>query len=164
MSLIEIVPLSRDDARRYVAEHHRHNEPPVGHRFSLGLCVDGELRGVVIAGHPNARMNDDGRTLEITRLTTVGDRNACTRLYGAACRAAKAMGFHRVITYTLQEEGGASLRAAGFVIEESMDSYHADWGHNRTRVTSFPRMFDEPKLAVGPKHRWVRWLVERPTR
>jgi hypothetical protein len=110
----EIVPLTLAQARRYVAEHHRHNEPPVGHRFSIGLQRDDRLVGVVIAGHPVARKADDGRTLELVRLTTEGDRNACSRLYSAACRAAFAMGYRKVITYTLEEEPGSSLRAAGF--------------------------------------------------
>ena len=35
-------------------------------------------------------------------------------LYRAAWRAAKAMGYRRLITYTLPEEGGGSLKGAGF--------------------------------------------------
>lgn len=35
-------------------------------------------------------------------------------LYGAAWRAAKAMGYQRAITYTQADETGASLRAAGW--------------------------------------------------
>src|ERR1019366_9545181 len=95
----EIVPLTLAQARRYVADHHRHNEPPRGHKFSIGIRRGTELVGVVIASRPVARGSDDGRTIEIIRLTTEGDRNACSRLYSAACRAAAAMGYHRAITY-----------------------------------------------------------------
>ena len=35
-------------------------------------------------------------------------------LYGASCRAAKAMGYHKVITYILESEPGTSQKAAGF--------------------------------------------------
>src|SRR3546814_18235817 len=53
-------------------------------------------------------------TREVTRRCTDGAPNACSKLYGAAWKAAKALGYTRLITYTLPEEGGASLRAAGW--------------------------------------------------
>lgn len=156
MSAAEIVPLTLKEARRYVAEHHRHNEPPIGHRFSIGLERDGALVGVVIAGHPQARKADDGRTLELLRLTTEGDRNACSRLYAAACRAAEAMGYRKVITYTLAEEPGSSLRASGF-IEDGMTEGHEGWKHTSgPRSGDRPTLFDPPKMPTGPKIRWAR--------
>ena len=144
-------------ARRYVAEHHRHNEPPIGHRFSIGLRRGDALVGVVIAGHPIARKADDGRTLELVRLTTEGDRNACSRLYSAACRAAFAMGYRRVITYTLEDEPGSSLRASGFT-EDGLTEAHDGWKHgDGAHNAAFrPRLFDPPKMPTGPKRRWVR--------
>lgn len=153
-----IVPLTLAEARRYVAEHHRHNEPPIGHRFSIGLRRDdGTLAGVVIAGHPVARKADDGFTIELVRLTTVGDRNACSRLYGAACRAAAAMGYRKAITYTLADEPGSSLRASGFH-EDGRVEEHDGWKHgDGARNAAFrPRLFDPPKMPTGPKTRWVR--------
>jgi len=155
----ELVPLTLAQARRYVADHHRHNEPPIGHRFSIGLERDGELVGVVIAGHPVARKADDGRTIELVRLTTTGDRNACSRLYGAACRAAAAMGYRLAITYTLVEEPGSSLRAAGFV-EDGVTAGHDGWTHSAgPRALDRPRLFDPPKMPTGPKTRWARALT-----
>ena len=53
-------------------------------------------------------------TLEVTRLCTDGTKNACSFLYGKAARAAFALGYRRIGTYTLPDEGGASLRAAGW--------------------------------------------------
>jgi hypothetical protein len=82
--------------------------------FSLGAALGGVIVGVAIVGRPVSRMRDDGETAEITRLCTDGTRNACSFLYGAASRAAFALGFKRIGTYTLPEEGGASLRAAGW--------------------------------------------------
>ena len=155
MGRADIVPLTLAQARRYVAEHHRHNEPPIGHRFSIGLERDGELVGVVIAGHPVARKADDGRTLELVRLTTQGDRNACSRLYSAACRAAFAMGYLRVITYTLAEEPGSSLLASGFVLDRT--STGGEWKHTAgPRSADRPTLFDPPKMPTGPKTRWLR--------
>lgn len=153
-----IVPLTLAEARRYVADHHRHNEPPQGHRFSIGLSRDGELVGVVIAGHPQARKADDGLTLELLRLTTEGDRNACSRLYGAACRAAAAMGYRKVITYTLAEESGTSLRASGFT--EDGTSEGGEWKHTGgPRSADRPRLWGPAKMPTGPKVRWIRRLA-----
>lgn len=151
----EIVPLTLKEARRYVADHHRHNEPPVGHRFSIGLQRDGVLVGVVVAGHPIARKADDGRTLELVRLTTEGDRNACSRLYSAACRAAFAMGYLRVITYTLETEPGASLLASGFRQTHMIDGH--EWVHTSgPRSADRPTLFYEPLMPVGNKRAWER--------
>lgn len=121
MSLV-IVPISLDEANAFVATHHRHHRPAVGHKFSIAVSslsrsdVALELRlcGVAIVGRPIARGNDDGLTLEVTRCCTDGTRNACSALYGAAWRAARALGYRRLITYTLPAEGGASLRGAGW--------------------------------------------------
>ncbi len=157
MSAAEIVPLTLAEARRLVAEHHRHNEPPIGHRFSVGLRRDGELVGVVVAGHPMSRYHDDGRTIELLRVTTTGDRNACSRLYGAACRAAEAMGYRRVITFSLPSEPGSSLRASGFM-SDGQTGGKETWSAREGRAADLLRLFDAPKMPTGPKVRWVREL------
>jgi hypothetical protein len=113
--MLEIRPITLRDANRFVAEHHRHNMPTTGHKYSIA-CYDGNrLCGVAIAGKPVARKLDDGLTIEIRRVCTDGTRNACSILYGACSRCAKEMGYKRVITYTLVSENGASLRASGFI-------------------------------------------------
>ena len=151
----ELVPLTLREARRYVADHHRHNEPPRGHKFSIGIEENGELVGVVIASRPVARGVDDGRTLEIVRCTTIVSRNVCSRLYAAACRAAFAMGYQRVITYTLAEEHGTCMKASGFVRDG--ETKGGAWEHTSgPRSTDMPRLFDPPKMPTGPKQRWVR--------
>lgn len=111
-----ITPITLRAAQDFIALHHRHNKPPRGHKFSIGLKDDaGVLVGVATAGRPVARHFDDGITIEVNRTCTTGERNANSALYGAIWRAAKAMGYHRCITYTQADESGASLRAAGFV-------------------------------------------------
>jgi hypothetical protein len=108
-------PIALGAANRFVAAHHRHSRPVVGHLHSLGLWSGPlDLRGVAIVGRPVARHLDDGQTAEITRLATDGTRNACSMLYGACVREAKRRGYLRVVTYTLATETGSSLRAAGF--------------------------------------------------
>jgi hypothetical protein len=86
----------------------------VGHKFSIGCAKDGKLVGVAIVGRPVSRYLDNGETIEVNRLCTTGEKNACSMLYAAAARAAKAMGYKKIITYTLDTESGVSLRAAGW--------------------------------------------------
>jgi hypothetical protein len=112
---LKIVPITFRHACEFVAELHRHNKPPRGHKFSIGLEASAKLVGVAMAGRPIARHFDDGFTLEVNRTCTDGTRNANSMLYGAVWRAAKAMGYTRCITYTQHDESGASLRAAGWL-------------------------------------------------
>jgi len=116
---LRLTPVSLAEAKAFVERHHRHHAPSVGHKFSIGVADDEGVHGVAMVGRPVARGYDDGLTLEVTRVATDGARNACSMLYGAAWRAAKALGYRRLITYTLAEEPGTSLRGAGWrVIHE----------------------------------------------
>jgi hypothetical protein len=112
---LHLVPVRSRDARQFVAMWHRHHPPPVGQIFAVGVATEeGVLVGVAIVGRPVARMLDNGQTLEVTRTATDGTRNANSLLYGACWRAARALGYTRLITYTQAGETGASLRAAGW--------------------------------------------------
>lgn len=113
--MLTLVPISLKEANAFVAEYHRHHKPTRGHKFSIGCEMDGRLVGVAIVGRPVSRYLDNGWTLEVNRLCTTGERNACSMLYAAAARAAKAMGYRKIITYTLDSEPGTSLRAAGWM-------------------------------------------------
>jgi hypothetical protein len=87
----------------------------LGHKFSIAVSdSNDDVRGVAIVGRPVARRLDNGWTLEVNRCCTDGTKNACSMLYGAAWRAAKALGYKKLITYTLPSEGGASLRASNW--------------------------------------------------
>ena len=112
--MIRLVPTTLREANAFVKAHHRHHKPVTGHKFSIGCEAEGRLVGVVIAGRPVSRYLDDGLTLEVNRLCTTGEKNVCSMLYAAAARAAKAMGYRKIITYTLDDEPGTSLRAAGW--------------------------------------------------
>jgi hypothetical protein len=112
---LHVVPCDFSEAVAYVRQHHRHHRPPVGHKFSLAVADEsGTVRGVCMVGRPVARGNDDGWTLEVTRLASDGCPNACSCLYGAAWRAAKSLGYRRCITYILDAEPGVTLKAAGW--------------------------------------------------
>lgn len=112
---LHLVPVSFEIACGFVQMWHRHHTAPVGHKYSIGVADDdGVLHGVVIVGRPVARHLDDGLTLEVTRTATDGTANANSMLYAAAWRAAKALGYGRLVTYTQASESGASLRAVGW--------------------------------------------------
>lgn len=114
MGRLAALPVTLEEANAFVTIHHRHHPPVVGHKFSIGARRDDEVVGVVIVGRPVSRWRDDGETLEVTRLCTDGSNNVCSFLYGRAARAAFALGYRRIGTYTLPDEGGASLRASGW--------------------------------------------------
>ena len=142
---LEIVPLPLDEANAFVRHHHRHHQSVVGHKFSLGVADEwGVVHGAAIVSRPTARHSDDGLTLEVTRVATDGTPNACSALYGAARRAAFALGYKRLLTYTLPSESGASLRGAGYrLIGEA--------GGGSWSCKSRPRVDKHP---LEPKLRW----------
>lgn len=141
-----LCPLTRDKANEYVEQHHRHHKKVVGHLFAIGLQKDGELCGVVIVGRPVARALDDGFTCEVTRLCTDGTPNACSKLYGAAWRAARALQYRRMYTYILESESGTSLKAAGFRFD----------GMTKGGSWSTPSRPREDKAPTCRKQRWVK--------
>ena len=114
MSLLRIVPCTIQDAKSFVAQHHRHHRPPPSALFAVAVANDAGVVGVAIVGRPVARMLQDGWTAEVVRVATDGTHNACSMLYGACWRAARALGWRKLITYTLPHEGGASLRASNW--------------------------------------------------
>jgi len=111
---LELVPIDLSEANLFVERNHRHHRAVVGHKFSIGLSNGEEIVGVVIVGRPVSRHLDTGMTLEVTRLCTDGTSNSCSMLYGAAWRAAKALGYKKLITYILSSESGGSLVASGW--------------------------------------------------
>tara|TARA_R100001510_G_scaffold57070_1_gene64024 strand:- start:1179 stop:1622 length:444 start_codon:yes stop_codon:yes gene_type:complete len=112
--MIELVPVTLKEANYFVSKQHRHHQPVTGHKFSIGISDGNRIRGVCIVGRPVSRVLDNGMVLEVNRCCTDGVKNGCSMLYGAAWRATKAMGYKKLITYTLEEEGGASLRASNW--------------------------------------------------
>lgn len=147
--MLKLKPCTFRQAQDFVRENHRHNKPPVGHKFSIAVYDGEKLCGVVMVGRPIGRYLDDGETLEVNRCCTDGTRNACTMLYGAAWRAAKALGYKRIITYTLKSENGASLRASGWMCDGEAGGTH--WTGQR---------YEQMELPLGEMK--VRWRKEIP--
>lgn len=112
--MLNLQPITYGEACAFIAEHHRHHLPPQGWKFGIAVNDGTSVVGVVTIGRPVARGLDNGFTLEVTRCCTDGTRNAASMLYGAAWRAAKALGYRRLVTYTLIDEHGTSLTAAGY--------------------------------------------------
>jgi len=113
---LSLQPIDFQEACAFIALHHRHHRPPVGWKFGIGVNDSKVVVGVITIGRPIARHRDDGETLEVTRCCTDGTLNVASMLYGAAWRATKALGYQRLITYTLATEPGTSLKAAGWRI------------------------------------------------
>lgn len=140
--------------------HHRHHDHPQGWRFGV-TAWNGPIRvGVAVVGRPLSRLLQAAEpgTVEVTRVCTWGHpalrRNASSKLYGAACAEAKRRGFDKVITYTLVEEDGASLRASGF--HAVAETRGGSW--NRAARQR------EDKAPTGRKVRWERELGRRARR
>lgn len=141
MSKLRHVRVTLAEANAFVREYHRHHKAVAGHIFSIGAVLDDELVGVVIVGRPVSRVRDNGMTVEVTRLCTDGTRNACSFLYGAAARAAFALGFKCIGTYILAHEDGATLNAAGWRMI----------GQTPGRSWSTPSRLRTDKHPLGPK-------------
>jgi hypothetical protein len=144
---MHLCPVTLREANAFVREHHRHHGESRGCLFCVAVADDEGIVGVAIIGRPVARMLQDAWTAEVTRVCVRPDRshrNACSMLYGAAWRAARALGYLRLVTYTLPEEGGASLRGAGFKL------IGAAGGGSWSRT-------DRPRVDEHPTQEKLRW-------
>lgn len=142
---LRIVPTTLRETNAFVERHHRHHGPSRGCIACLAVADEAdEVRGVAIVGRPVARMLQDGYTAEVTRLCTDGARNACSMLYAAAWRACRALGYRQLVTYTLPEEGGVSLRAAGWKLIGETGG--GKWGRK-----------DRPRVDKHPTQKKLRW-------
>lgn len=155
---LRVVPCPLSRANLFVSRIHRHHGPVTfGH--SLAVLDDANLvRGVAIIGRPVGanRMTDGDLVAEVSRVATDGCANACSALYGAAARLAKAAGYSRIITYILDSEQGTSLKGAGWTQDPGWYGGQS-WMNRPGRKDLHP---------VGPKGRWslelhpyvkVRW-------
>jgi len=140
---LHLTPVTLAEANAFVAQYHRHRGPVVGAKFCIAASLQ-DVVGVVIVGRPVARGLDDGVTIEVNRLCTDGTPHACSMLYGAAWRAAKSLGYTKLVTYTLASEMGASLRAAGWRVV----------GEVKGRSWSTP---SRPRIDTSPLQDKLRW-------
>lgn len=142
-----IVPITFKIASEFINKYHRHHTATVGCKFCIGLINNNKLIGVAVCGRPVSRYYDNGFTCEVNRVCTDGTKNACSMLYGACCRIAKQMGYRKIITYILESENGASLKASNFVCEGEAGG--EKWTGERDKQQNIPHEM---------KTRWVRIL------
>lgn len=145
---LHLVPVTLREANAFVDLHHRHSEPVRGCIFTVGIADVDSIRGVAIVGRPVARELQDGFTAEVLRCCTDGVKNGCSMLYGACWRGMQAAGYTRGITYTLDAEGGASLRASGW---EQVASLPARKGWDAPT-----RRRDNDAYKSGERWRWEK--------
>ncbi len=135
-SRLKVVPVHIQEANKFVSNFHRHSKPVQSAKFAIGASCENELVGVAIVGRPVARMLQDGFTVEVNRVCVVdhAPKNTCSFLYGRCWRIWQQMGGTRMVTYTLQEESGSSLRGAGWKIVGEVKPQSKPWnGPNRSR-------------------------------
>lgn len=144
---MEIRPITFKEACSFISEHHRHHRPTIGCKFCIGLFDEEKMVGCAVCGRPVSRYLDNGLTCEINRLCTDGTKNACSMLYGACCRIAKEMGYEKIITYILESENGASLKASNFTCDGIAGKPH--WTGSRNKGQNIPSEY---------KTRWSRKL------
>ena len=145
--MLAVTPIDLREANAFVTKHHRHHRPVPGAKYCVAVSdSNAVVRGVAIIGRPVARALDNGWTLEVNRCCTDGERNACSMLYSAAWKAAKALGYKRLITYTLPGEGGASLRASNWRLI-------GERGGGSWNCPSRPRI-DTAEILQGQKLLW----------
>ena len=147
--MIRVTPITLKEANSFVAANHRHHKPVPGAKFCVAVAREDEVVGVAIVGRPVARHLDNGYTLEVNRCCTDGTRNACSMLYSAAWKAARALGYNQLITYTLESEGGASLRGAGW----------SCLGKATTRVGQGWDVKSRPRVDTHPLQQKLKWAV-----
>lgn len=143
---MEIRPITFKVASDFITNNHRHHKATIGCKFCIGLYDKEKLIGCAVCGRPVSRYLDDGMTCEINRVCTDGAKNACSMLYGACCRVGKAMGYKKIITYTLESEPGTSLKASNFKNEGVAGG--KIWTGSRNRDNGVP------------KERKIRWSRE----
>lgn len=146
---LQIVPCSLEEANSFVRKHHRHHDPVPGHKFSIAVSDGDKIVGVAIIGRPVSRHLDDGMRLEVNRVCTDETPNACSALYSAAWRAARAMGYRELWTYTNENESGASLRGAGWKC----------LGNATSRPGQGWDVPSRPRVDTHPLQQKIRWMV-----
>jgi hypothetical protein len=151
---LQVRPITLRAAQAFVDEHHRHNKAPRGHKLSISVVdATGTVVGVATVSRPVARALDTGINAEVTRVCTLGNPNACSMLYGAAARICKAMGYHKVFTYTQGEETGASLRGAGWILDARLPA-RPSWADSSVLL----RSVRDANYQTGGVER-ARWSV-----
>lgn len=138
--------VKRAAALEFVRQVHRRLPAVQGAMWCVSVRRGDEIVGVALVGWPSQEQTTDEMDhLRVLRVAVKeGNPNACSMLYGAAWRAARAMGVTSMDTHTHADEYSASVRAAGWVYG-GMTS-----GGEHSRATRPRKAAIDPR----PKHRW----------
>lgn len=150
MGLIAM-PIPLAEANEIYASHHRHSKPVRFHLFSIGALLDFRIVGACSVMRPACQHTVGGEWVcEVSRLCVIGQhRNVSSFLLSRASKAAFAMGYLSIQTYTLTTESGSSLRGAG-------------WGAvAKVPGRSWDRAGREKPSGVTPRPR-IRWQKQNP--
>lgn len=147
---LRLFPATLSQANEMIELFHRHHKRVVGHRFTIGCESKDGVHGIAVVGRPVARMIEQYRVAEVTRLVSDGKANVCSMLYSACARAAKAMGYGSIQTYILEDELGTSLKAAGWEFVRIVK------GDTWVRKVRPDRRTDQP---MCDKQLWMKVLI-----
>ncbi len=107
---IYLVPISLREANEFLEQHSSRHKPMRGCTFCVGCALDGKLVGAAIVG----RCREDSQAVQIDRICATVGRAAYGMLYGAAARAAQALGYWRIIAFLRPDRPDSALRSAGW--------------------------------------------------
>lgn len=141
---LRTVPTTFREALGVIFSRSNHPRPPTSYVFSIGAAREDALVGAIIVCRPSLPHFDDGRTLEVASLGTDDSRNVASFLYGAAWRAAQAMGYDRLIRITTDKAQKSPVTAAGFTLLGVME----------------PRVAASAETSKRPERRMVWARVE----
>jgi hypothetical protein len=154
---LRLRPWTVKAAKPWVRKVHRRLKELQGAMWAVSVRNDNGIVGAALVGNPARAWMEDSATLAVLRVAVLeGNYNACSMLYGACSRAARAMGAENLVTYTHGDEHGSSLKAAGWVFAGMTDG------------GEYSRPSRQRRLAVDPlpKKRWLApWsrLLATPT-
>lgn len=153
----------RDEIFADINKHHEHHAAPTSWKFGLAVYNGQAKVAVLVVGRPVSRLlaRAEPQTLEVTRgcsLPVHSDlrANAMSKAYAAAAKTARRAGATKLITYTLEEESGHSLRASGWT--PTRVGKGGSWSRKKRQRSECSK-----GATTGRKVRWEKGLT-RATR
>ncbi len=152
--VLRIVPCSLRKANDFVAVYHRHSKRTTrnGGKFAIAIARGHHVIGIAIVGNPLSATYMNGVTAEVLRTCVLPDppKNCNSLLYGTCRRIWFEMGGHKILTYTLTHESGASLRGAGWTLAAEIKGHDTvTWG-KKDHLTSRKQQ----DIIGERKYRW----------